>query len=411
MPTSIVPPEGEGAFQIRLQEHLQRIQNEIHESKRTPSSSSTGFCRPFEKPEAAGDWEPPETVFGVDLVYEEDAIAKFWQTLRPVLKARPAEVRSFNVDDLLPAKDPVLEGEDEAAAEEPSPGDQDPPESAKSGEDLPRKHPLQRFVEASKFFQTSCDDKHPPWGPLLRPLNDCAKEAMVDFHASNLNFCLRSEFSPKKTNIVCSLLAFLLKLSVRGRTRNEKAPAGWLPVQQEVFVAFRDAILLLYRESVLTVGESQKVTDYASRTFFTHYRLYQYVCAHAVDRVVVRDEVALEFFSERHFHSTLQGWTRLGDEENDEDKVNASEQEQAPDDSSAPHQEGSGDQHQTQTLEQDGTSSAPPAALKEPVDVRELGLEPLHKDPLAEHVLQAELAEIRRRSDKMLGFIESQAPP
>ncbi|CAD7942817.1 unnamed protein product [Amoebophrya sp. A120] len=327
----------------------------------------------------------------------------------------------------------------------------------------------ENFVRESSFFKSCCDtlpksdtDSATTHGRLLllrkchdkicstvnlhqtQTPDECALEAMLQYHSACLRYCYDVGFSSIAANFVCSLLAFLLRLSARGRSRLSDF-SGDLPLQKEVLVAYRDGLLALYRDGILTAGESELVTTYAMRSLFKHYKLYQYVFAYAVDRKVfyvpstifwtfsMRARLSLQIersqsidFNLKYFagdhYARYFSFSALYESEMTleffrADQLPASgpwEQLTGLPNPAAVHAANgypaaasvAGQQDEVQVGEQDGgagTEADLNAAGATPCGDN-TGTSPLENARL-ERAIQRELSEIQRRSDKMLAFI------
>mmetsp|Transcript_22498 Transcript_22498/g.56868 ORF Transcript_22498/g.56868 Transcript_22498/m.56868 type:complete len:335 (-) Transcript_22498:256-1260(-) len=269
-----------------------------------------------------------------------------------------------------------------------------------------------KFVEESEFFRECCgiDAKamhrdELEKGSLLAPINDCAREAMRDFHSGNLAFTHGSGFAPPSANFAASLLAFLLKLTTRGRSRQSDFQ-GDLPLQQEVFVAFRDALLVAYREEVLTKRECEMLTTFASSTLFAHFKLYQYVLAYARERMVTRAaDVHLEFFRGAHLpvpRPAGESWVRVGGPSAGNATAATTSEgglQQPPAEVGDTAGDGAVEVETAQGgAVEDEQNKMPPV---------EPGTVPL-PNAAHERAIQRERSEIQRRADKMLAFIEEE---
>lgn len=145
------------------------------------------------------------------------------------------------------------------------------------------------YVTESAFWRTSTGLESPKqeYGPILKPLNACARSCLLEFHARALLFSRGIGLTPRQTLLVTSIFAHIVKVAVRSRSK-EGVFFGDLVSQQECFVVFRDLLLRGFRARELSSENCQQVTEFAVRGFFTHFKLYQYVCAWAMDTETIR---------------------------------------------------------------------------------------------------------------------------
>lgn len=95
-------------------------------------------------------------------------------------------------------------------------------------------------------------------------------EVLTDMHYHNYSFCVSSSFPPEKTSTLLSIMKILLEDSVRLRLEPEDA-----------FQLFQDWLLKHSVERPRSVGifsfdDVKSIVEYATNSFFRHYRLYMY---------------------------------------------------------------------------------------------------------------------------------------
>mmetsp|Transcript_57391 Transcript_57391/g.92986 ORF Transcript_57391/g.92986 Transcript_57391/m.92986 type:complete len:295 (-) Transcript_57391:40-924(-) len=96
-------------------------------------------------------------------------------------------------------------------------------------------------------------------------------EILLDLHYHNYSFCMSKGFPPEKTSTVLSMMKIVLEGAVRQRLTAEAA-----------FDLFEDWLLKHSIErpprsvGIFSFDDVKSIVEYATNTFFRHYRLYMY---------------------------------------------------------------------------------------------------------------------------------------
>lgn len=103
------------------------------------------------------------------------------------------------------------------------------------------------------------------------PGADLESQITLDFHESNLNFCLREHFSAEKTSTLLAIFDFTLQKVRIALNR------------QLCFETFKKLILKHsverspYSVAIFNLDDLKKILDFALYTLFQHYSLYEYI--------------------------------------------------------------------------------------------------------------------------------------
>jgi len=96
-------------------------------------------------------------------------------------------------------------------------------------------------------------------------------EVLTDMHYHNYSFCVSQAFPPEKTSTVLSIMKIVLEDAVRLRLTPEDA-----------FQLFQDWLLKHAVErpprsvGIFSFDDVKSIVEYATNSFFRHYRLYMY---------------------------------------------------------------------------------------------------------------------------------------